>query len=279
MAFIKPEVYAPIVSEKLKERMVIANLAVDLGLLSGSVGETVNFPVFKRIGEAKDFTKGEGIEEQELEQEQSSATIKQIVAPGVVVYDSENLTAIGNQVEEGAKQQADSIARKIDKDCVAECEKTTLKVATTEGNSITADELNSGFVLFGDEQDTSDFAGIVINSLLSSSFYKMPEFTKADLTYNGVNGNGIVKGGVIGNFRGVPVIMSDHCTLDTTKAECKTFIIKKGALGKMFKSDKRCDVEIERQAKYKRTAAYTDSIYALKLLDSEGVVLLRKTIA
>ena len=47
----------------------------------------------------------------------------------------------------------------------------------------------------------------------------------------------------------------------------------------MFKSEKVADVEFERQAKYKRTAIYTDSIYAVKLLNDEGVVLLRKTIA
>ncbi|WP_142690375.1 hypothetical protein [Clostridium tertium] len=279
MAFIKPEIYAPIVTEKFKGKVRISNLADDLGLLSGSVGETVSFPMFNKIGNAKEMVKGEGIDEEELTQVENKATIKQVSAPGVVVYDIENLTALGNQLDNGASQQGTVIARKVDSDLIAECDKTTLKVATASATEVTANELNQGLMMFGDEQDTEEIGGIIINSMVSGSFYRMIEFTDAGKTYNGVNGNGIVKNGVIGYFRGIPVILSDKDTLDSTKSECKTYIIKKHALGKMFKSEKVCDVEFERQAKYKRTAIYTDSVYAVKLLDQEGVVLLRKTIA
>lgn len=276
MAFIKPEVYTSIATEKIKGKMVVTHLADDLGVLSGSVGETVSFPMFENIGEATELTKGNGISEQELSQVDSKATIKQIAAPGVLVYDTENLTALGNQVENGAMQQGTAIARKVDADLIAECKKTKLKVATANTNSITADELNQGFVMFGDEQDTSEMAGIVINSMLSASFYKMDEFVNANLTHT-AQGNGVVQNGVIGYFRGVPVLLSDKGTLDST--ECITFIIKKHALAKMFKSEKVCDVEVERQAKYKRSAIYTDAIYAVKMVNEEGVVMLRKTIA
>lgn len=276
MAFIKPEVYTSIATEKIKGKMVVTHLADDLGVLSGSVGETVSFPMFENIGEATELTKGNGISEAELSQVDSKATIKQVVAPGILVYDTENLTALGNQVENGAMQQGTAIARKVDADLIAECKKTKLKVATANTNSITADELNQGFVMFGDEQDTEDMAGIVINSMLSASFYKMDEFVNANLTHT-AQGNGVVQNGVIGYFRGVPVFLSDKGTLDST--ECITFIIKKHALAKMFKSEKVCDVEVERQAKYKRSAIYTDAIYAVKMVNSDGVVMLRKTIA
>lgn len=276
MAFIKPEVYAPIVTEKIKGKVVVSNLADDLGVLSGDVGDTVSFPIFESIGEAKELTKGQGIDEAELSQVDSKATIKQVAAPGVVVYDIENKTALGNQVENGATQQAVAIARKVDADLIEECKKTTLKVATAQANSITAFELNQGFVMFGDEQDTSEMAGIVINSMLSASFYSMDEFVNANLTHT-AQGNGVVQNGCIGYYRGVPVLLSDKNTLDSS--ECITFIIKKHALAKMFKSEKVADCEIERQAKYKRTAIYTDSIYAVKMVNTEGVVMLRKTIA
>lgn len=276
MAFIKQEVFTDIVTEKIKGKVVVSNLADDLGVLSGDVGDTVSFPVFEAIGEAKELTKGEGIDEAELSQVDSKATIKQVAAPGVVVYDIENKTALGNQVENGATQQAVAIARKVDADLIEECKKTTLKVATAQANSITVFELNQGFVMFGDEQDTSEMAGIVINSMLSASFYSMDEFVDATKTYNGANNNGIVTNGCIGYFRGVPVYISDKGTLDSS--ECITFIIKKHALAKMFKLKKVADCEIERQAKYKRTAIYTDSIYAVKMVNTEGVVMLRKTI-
>ena len=277
MAFIKPEVFTDIVTEKIKGKVVVSNLADDLGVLSGDVGDTVSFPIFGTIGEATELTKGNGIDEAELSQVDSKAKIKQVASPGVVVYDIENKTALGNQVENAATQQATSIARKVDADLIEECKKTTLKVATAQANSITAFELNQGFVMFGDEQDTSEMAGIVINSMLSASFYSMDEFVDATKTYNGANNNGIVTNGCIGYFRGVPVYISDKGTLDSS--ECITFIIKKHALAKMFKSEKVADCEIERQAKYKRTAIYTDSIYAVKMVNTEGVVMLRKTIA
>lgn len=276
MAFIKPEVFTDIITEKIKGKVVVSNLADDLGVLSGDVGDTVSFPVFEAIGEAKELTKGEGIDEAELSQVDSKATIKQVAAPGVVVYDIESKTALGNQVENAASQQATSIARKVDADLIEECKKTTLKVATAQANSISPFELNQGFVMFGDEQDTSEMAGIVINSMLSASFYSMDEFVDATKTYNTAN-NGIVRNGCIGYFRGVPVYISDKGTLDSS--ECITFIIKKHALAKMFKSEKVADCEVERQAKYKRTAIYTDSIYAVKVVNTEGVVMLRKTIA
>ena len=276
MAFIKPEVFTDIVTEKIKGKVVVSNLADDLGVLSGDVGDTVSFPVFEAIGEAKELTKGQGIDEAELSQVDSKAKIKQVAAPGVVVYDIENKTALGNQIENAATQQAVAIARKVDADLIEECKKTTLKVATAQANSISAFELNQGFVMFGDEQDTSEMAGIVINSMLSASFYSIDEFVDATKTYNTAN-NGIVRNGCIGYFRGVPVYISDKGTLDSS--ECITFIIKKHALAKMFKSEKVADCEVERQGKYKRTAIYTDSIYAVKIVNSDGVVMLRKTIA
>lgn len=278
MAFIKPEVYSSIVTEKIKGKMVVTHLADDLGVLSGSVGETVSFPMFEPIGEATELTKGNGIQEQELTQVDSKATIKQVAAPGIVVYDVENLTALGNQVENGAMQQGNSIARKVDTDLLAECDKTTLKLAVSGANDITADELNRALCLFGDEQETEDMAGIVVNSLVSPSFYGMSEFVNSNLTHT-TEGNGVVRNGLLGYFRGIPVFLSDKGTLDTSKNECKSYIIKKHALAKMFKSEKVCDVEIERQAKYKRTAIYTDAIYAVKMVNTEGVVVLRKTIA
>ena len=82
MAFIKPEIYGTIVTEKIKGKVVVSNLADDLGYLSGDVGDTVSFPMFEAIGEAKELTKGQGIDEAELKQVDSKATIKQVAAPG-----------------------------------------------------------------------------------------------------------------------------------------------------------------------------------------------------
>lgn len=272
---IKPEIYAGVVTEKFKGKAILSNFADDLGLLSGDVGDTVSFPMFNQIGSAKELTKGQGIDEEELTQSESKATIKQVVAPGVLIYDQDSLTALGNFIENGAMQQGTVLARKLDSDLVTECLTSKLKVKTASKNAITAEELNKGFAMFGDEQNTEDMACILVHSLVASAFYNMPEFTKADMTYNGVNGNGIVSGNCIGHFRGVPVFMSDKDTF--VDSECVTLIVKKHSLAKMKK--RGINVEDERQAKYKRTALYTDYIYAVKLINDEGVVVLRNTIA
>ena len=87
MALIKPEIYSQIVTEKFKGKAILSNFAMDLGELSGKVGDTVSFPVFNQIGSAKVLNKGDGIDEEELTQKETKATIKQMAAPGVLIYD------------------------------------------------------------------------------------------------------------------------------------------------------------------------------------------------
>ena len=274
MALIKPEIYSQIVTEKFKGKAILSNFAMDLGELSGKVGDTVSFPVFNQIGSAKVLNKGDGIDEEELTQKETKATIKQMAAPGVLIYDVDDLTALGNFVENGAMQQGTVLARGLDSDLFKEALTSKLKVKTTNKNVLMADDLNRGFAMFGDEQNVEDMACIICHSIVASSFYNMPEFVKSDYTFNG-KGNGIVSHNCIGHFRGVPVFMSDKDTM--VDGECVTIIVKKNALSKMKK--RGINIEDERQAKYKRTALYADYIYAVKLVNTEGVVVLRNTIA
>lgn len=274
MALIKPEIYSQIVTEKFKGKAILSNFAMDLGELSGKVGDTVSFPVFNQIGSAKVLNKGDGIDEEELTQKETKATIKQMAAPGVLIYDVDDLTALGNFVENGAMQQGTVLARGLDSDLFKEALTSKLKVKTTNKNVLMADDLNRGFAMFGDEQNVEDMACIICHSIVASSFYNMPEFVKSDYIFNG-KGNGIVSHNCIGHFRGVPVFMSDKDTM--VDGECVTIIVKKNALAKMKK--RGINIEDERQAKYKRTALYADYIYAVKLVNTEGVVVLRNTIA
>ena len=274
MALIKPEIYSQIVTEKFKGKAILSNFAMDLGELSGKVGDTVSFPVFNQIGSAKVLNKGDGIDEEELTQKETKATIKQMAAPGDLIYDVDDLTALGNFVENGAMQQGTVLARGLDSDLFKEALTSKLKVKTTNKNVLLADDLNRGFAMFGDEQNVEDMACIICHSIVASSLYNMPEFVKADYTFN-EKGNGIVSHNCIGHFRGVPVFMSDKDTM--VDGECVTIIVKKNALAKMKK--RGINIEDERQAKYKRTALYADYIYAVKLVNTEGVVVLRNTIA
>ena len=276
MALIKPEVYAPLVREKFEGQIKIAKMAMDLGILTNTtVGETVTFPKWKLGSDAEEVVKGTPIGTESLEQTSTQATIKQVAPKGKLIYDIDNITALGNAVNEAATQDGLLIARKLDKDLIAEALTSPLKSATATANTITGAEMLTAFTLYGDERDTSDFAGIVINSLLLPSFIAMPEFTSAEKTYT-ANGNGIVENGIVGYFLGVPVTMSDKGTYDSVAKECITFIIKKNSLGYMNKRD--INTEVERNASLKANTVFSDMIYAVKLVADDGVVIVRKTI-
>lgn len=272
---IVPEIFSKMTRENFKGKVKVANLAIDLGELPqfSEVGNTITFPKWKLIGDVEEVKKGTPISTEDLEQTSSQATIKQI-GKGVKVYDIDDLTSFGNHVDEASRQEALVFARKLDSDLINEALTSPLKSATVDAKAITADEINAGLLLFGDEQDTDEMAGIVVHSLVASSFYNMNEFVQHRT--DTVDGNGIVHNGVIGYFRGIPVMMSDKDTYDSTKNECVSLIIKKGALG--YKEKRGINIEVERDASLKCNNVFGDYIYATKLLNDAGVVVLRKTI-
>ncbi|HID0816099.1 hypothetical protein [Clostridium botulinum] len=272
---IVPEIYSGIVREKFEGKVKVANLATNLGYLKNTtVGDSVTFPKFKTIGDAEEVVKGKTSKIDELEQTSSQAKIK-MIDKIVRVFDIDDITALGNHIDEASKQQAIVFARKLDSDLIAEALTSPLKCGTANAKAITADEINTGLLLFGDEQDTEEMAGIVVNSLVASSFYNMNEFVTSRT--DTVQGNGIVRGGVIGYFRGIPVFMADHGTYDSTKNEAISFIVKKDSIAYMEK--KGINIVEEREEKLHCSDIVGDYIYACKLINDSGVVVLRKTIA
>ena len=73
------------------------------------------------------------------------------------------------------------------------------------------------------------------------------------------------------------MIACDNDTFDTVKSECKTYIVKKKALGIIKQKD--ATTEEERESLKKATLLSADELYAVKLLNAKGVCILRKTIA
>ena len=277
MSLIKPNVYAELVREKFVGRVKVLQLASDLGNIPefASHGETIVFPKWALISDASEMSKGTALVPEELQQTQATATVKQ-VGKAIRVFDSENLTAIGNQLDEGARQTSIVMARKIDTDLIAEMMTSDLKSATANAKAITATELDNALQLYGDERDVDDFAGIIVNSLLIPSFMGMKEFVDA-MNTTVTTGNGLVRNGLLGFFRGIPVYVSDKGTYNGVSNECITFIIKKNALG--YKMKKNIDIELEREAKLKATDIVADMMYAVKLVADDGVVIVKKTIA
>ncbi|ABR48999.1 hypothetical protein Amet_2849 [Alkaliphilus metalliredigens QYMF] len=275
---IKPDIYAGLVREKFEGKMKIGNLATNLGILANTtVGETVTFPKWKLIGDPTEMQKGDSIDTEELQQTSSQATIKQI-GKGVRVYDIENITALGNAIDEGATQQGKVFARKLDLDLIEEALTSPLQSTVADATAITSDEINQGLQLFGDEADVEEIEGIVAHSLLVPSFLSMDGFVDAQKTFT-ADGSGIQRNGLLGYFRGIQVFIADHSkgavgTYDNISNKCNTFIIKKGALGYMQK--RGINIELDRVAKIKASDIFGDYIYAVKLLNDAGVVVLSK---
>ena len=104
----------------------------------------------------------------------------------------------------------------------------------------------------------------------------MPEFTSTEKTYASM-GNGFVKNGLCGYWLGIPVIVCDNNTYDSTTSECKTYFVKTDAVGYIYQQNIK--IEEEREAKLLATDIVASSLYATKVIDKDGVVILRKTIA
>lgn len=278
MSLLIPEVFADAINAKLDTTIRIGRVAFDATSLVPDIlvaGDTVHFPTFNRVAVAESVTKGTALNPKVVDMTDAQAPIKWI-GSAVRVFDAEAAQIKGAVVDQMAIQVAEAMAKKIDNDLtIALDTDIAYKAAAAAGDAITAKELESGFAKFGDDIDTAGFAGIIINSRLLPSLYAMPEFTSTQLTYQ-TDGNGIVTNGIIGLYRGIPVIVCDNGTYETGKSECKTYIVKTGALGYVFQ--RNIKIEEDRQGLLLATDIIASSLYATKLIDSTGAVVIRKTI-
>ena len=280
MAIIIPEVFSEVLAEKVKGQVKISQFAVELQGLSefAEEGDKVSFPRWSALSDAEDLVKGDAITAEQLAQTKVTKEIRH-KAKGVTIFDIDAKEGKGNFLENAVLQQARIFAKAYDDELVKDIDaNATLKLATDSNAEITENELIKGFNLFGDAQDNDSFASIVINSRLLPSFYGMQGFVSKDKTYV-ADGNGVIVNGVVGYYRGtIPVVLSNVNTYDSAKNECKTYIIKKGALGKKSKTN-GTNIEVERDASKKATNVYADDMFVCGLIDTEGVAILRMTIA
>ena len=274
-----PEVFADAVNAKLGTTLRFGSVAFDATSLVPEIanaGDKMHFPKLKRTATIEDIVKGTALTPAVIDMTDSTATIKYI-GSAFRIYDSEKAQIKGAMTDKIVAQVVDAMAKQIDSDLAAAIDTDVVfKNATAAAAAITSAELQLAIDDFGDNVDTDTFAAIIINSRLRSSFVGMTEFVSTALTYQ-TDGNGIVTNGVIGHYFGIPVVVTNNGTWDDTAKECKTYIVKKDALGYVFQ--KNVFLEEEREAKLLATDIVASSLYATKLLDENGVVLCRKTIA
>lgn len=279
MAIIIPEIYTSMLTEKIAGKVRISNYATDLGVLGdfSQEGDSITFPQFSALSEAELLARGAEIKTEELKQTTSKKNVKHY-AKGVSILDVDALEGKGNFLENAINQQADIFARARDKECVEDIDANALlKSATAGASAITETELINSLNLWGDDQDDESYDAIVINSRLLPSFYAMDGFVNSTKTYV-QDSNGVIKNGVVGFYRTIPVVLSNVGTFDSIKTECKSYILKKGALGRKDKKN-GVEVETERKVSFKRTDVFADEMFVIGLIDKSGVCIVRKSIA
>ena len=271
---IVPDVYAQLVRDKIAGKVKVAQFLVNLGDLHGKVGETLSMPKWSYIGDAKDWAINTPMEVTQMKQTETKATIKAIQAPAVKVADYDNEVELGNALEEASNQQAIGVARKYDTDAIACALTSPLKYQLATKNTVTQDEMIAMLGLYGDDRDSADFDAICISSLFAPSFYKMDMFTSRERTMT-KDGNGIAVNGVIGEFLGIPVVLSDRL-YDSTNTEGFILVMKKNAISIIPKESPFA--ETSRDASLRQTTIYLSQFYAMALTDDTAIVVAKKVL-
>lgn len=266
---IVPEVYAGIVREKIAGKVIVSQFAETDATLAGQPGETLVFPAWRFIGIAKDHTPGTPMDTTKLKQKTASATIKMVAAPGIEIEDADNLIAFGNQMNEGAAQQAVSMALKLDDDCIAELLTAPITSPLAKDGEVTFDEMIEAESLFGDDFNVEDVDAIIVHSKYKKSFIKMDGFVNKDLSYTDGNGAGIQRNNTIGSFMGVPVVVTDRLV---NGEKHPIIILKKGALKVLTKEAPH--VETARDASTRSTKVYCSDFYTVALVKEDAVVVM-----
>lgn len=231
MAVVIPELFSEAVNAKMETSLRIGKVAFDATSIAENIkecGDTIHFPVVDRIGKAVTMQKGDKLVPHELSMTDNVAKVK-MVGNAVTLYDIDKYQVKASLVDLLAEQLGDAMAEAVDSDFIVEMDNSAVyKTPVANATSISADELESGFDVWGDDVADTSFAGIIINSRLRKHIKGLDQFTKIDRTY-AKDGNGVVtEDGIIGYWNGViPIIICDNGTFDEGLKECKTYIVKK----------------------------------------------------
>jgi len=264
--FIAPEVWADLAQASFtgKVKVLGSPAVIEDNTLEGQPGETISFPKWGALGELDDLTTGVAMVPTELEQTDSSATIKE-AGKAVLVNDRDKLTMLGgsNAAEsETLRQFGVLAARKIDGDLIVEARTAAGRLTTTTAAGVTTfgrAAVNTAFALFGDEAEPDEFAGIYVHSTQLNEVFSADDFIDASK----VGDNSLIRRGVVGLIRGVPVLVSNRLT------EGDFLLMKKAVLGALYK--RRPLVEQDRDI-LKRQDVYTTNVhYAVKAVTPSGI--------
>ena len=264
--FIAPEVYADLAQASFtgKVKVLGSPAVLEDNTLVGQPGESITFPAWGALGELDDLTTGVAMVPTELEQTDSSATIKE-AGKAVVINDRDKLTMLGGQTgaeSEALRQFGVLAARKVDGDLITEARTAAGRLVHTTSAGVTAFSwaaLTEGFALFGDEFEPDEFAGIYIHPTQLAEAFADPQFIDASK----MGDNSLIRRGVVGTLGGLALSVSSRLT------EGEFLLMRRNVLGALYK--RRPLVEQDRDI-LKRQDVYTTNVhYAVKAIAPKGI--------
>jgi len=264
--FIAPEVWADLTQASFtgKVKVLGSPAVIEDNTLVGQPGETISFPKWGALNDLDDLTVGTPMVPVELEQTDSSATIKE-AGKAVKVNDRDKLTMLGGTgaaENETLRQFGVLAARKVDGDLITEARTAAGRLTATTAAGVTTfgkAAVNTAFALFGDEAEPEEFAGIYVHSAQLNELFDSADFTDVSK----IGDQSLLRRGVVGAIRGVPVSVSNRLT------EGDFLLMKRGVLGALYK--RRPLVEQDRDILARQDVYTTNIHYAVKAITPSGI--------
>lgn len=206
----EPKVWQDHVDAFFRRKLVFGAFALTDDTLTAAPGETVNFPYFKKIGDAEEPLEDEGLAVDKLQDDAFSATVKEVgKGVGVKMKALRVSAARRERVFSEIQSQIGTVhAEKVDRDLVTEIVTASQEVytqaspATLMNIKILADMKFGGFGDRGNEASVTFMHSLQYNDLLQDDTAK---FLQAD-----ANDPAALVAGNVGVLLGMNIIVTDN---------------------------------------------------------------------
>lgn len=245
----KPKVWQDHIQAFFRRKLVYGALALQDDTLKAQPGDTVNFPFFKKIGDAEEPAEDQGLQVDNLSDDSFSATVKE-VGKAVGVKRAALIKSATSQ-ERNFKEAQEQIARvhaeKVDRDLLVEIQTASVQgfLAAGAGDVMTIRTLNLGRIKgFGDKHSES-----VATFMHSLQFLDMMNDSTAGFLKADANDPLIKVAGFEGRILGMAIITADSIPKRVGQIGGKdaydAFIIKNNAYGILTKVDMEVDSDFD----------------------------------